>query len=475
MSELTIRSKADVISFINNQQVSKPARWIVLIALGGVFVDGYDLASMGIGVPGLVAEFHLRPLDLGNVVAIMGAGAVLGGILGGYYTDTIGRFKMFLVDLLFLVVATIGSALSPTLYSLIFFRFLMGIGIGLDYPVAFSFIAEYVNLGKKGGSVSLWVFLYQLSLACSVLVAVLFYYLGAGNDLWRYVVGFGAVPALAILILRGKYMWESPMWAANYVSLSEAGRILEKTHKIKVIVDAPTAQSNTRKARASFSEIFKRQYLKRTIFSSIIAITMSAQYIAVGFYMPTISQAIFGKEFLNGAIATLLSTVVGMFAGLLSARLVNRLGTLALCVAGYSIITASLLVFWWTADRASPYLSIIFIYAFIFGQTGGPGPQSATISALSYPTSLRGMGAGWSQGMARIGTMIGAYISPLLLSAVGLSGMMLALATIPVFALLTIWIIRWEPIGQDIENETPEALLSDQVESGSAAASGATG
>jgi MFS transporter, putative metabolite transport protein len=455
MPDLVIRTKADVIQYINHRPISKSAGWIVLIALGGVFVDGYDLSSIGIGVPGLAAEFHLSSFDIGSVVAIMGFGAVLGGILGGYYTDTIGRFRMFLLDLLCLVFAAIGTALAPNVYCLILFRFLMGVGIGLDYPVAFSFIVEYVNLRRKGGGVALWVLMYQLALACSVLVALLFYHLGAGIYLWRYVVGLGALPALAVLILRSKYMWESPMWAAHNLGLGEAAKILAKTYHIQVSVSEPlNLKHDTERLSAnSFREIFSSKYLPRTVLSSIIAVTMSAQYIAIGFYMPIITQQIFGKEFVYAAVGTLASTLVGATAGLCSALFVNRLGVLRLTVAGYLLIIASLLAFWWTAGRVSPYISIVIVYAFIFGQAGGPGPQSATISALSYPTTIRGMGTGWSQGMARLGTMIGAYFSPILLGLVGISHMMLILSAVPLAALLAIWLIRWEPIGRDIETE----------------------
>ena len=226
MSSLVIRSKADVIGFVNSQPVSRSAWVIVLIALGGTFVDAYDFASLGIGIPGLAAEFHLTPFALGSVAAVMGLGALIGGICGGYYTDKIGRYRMFLLDLVCLVVATLGAALSPNLYVLLFFRFLMGIGVGLDYPVAFSFIAEFVNTRRKGGNVSLWVFVWQVAVACSVLVALLFYLLGAGNYLWRIAVGFGAIPSLVVLLLRDRYMWESPMWAAHNLGLHEAARIL---------------------------------------------------------------------------------------------------------------------------------------------------------------------------------------------------------------------------------------------------------
>ncbi len=454
MSELLIRSKADVVRFVNTQPISRSARLIVLIALGGTFVDAYDFASLGIGVPGLRAEFGLSPFALGTVTASMGLGALIGGIVGGYYTDKIGRFKMFLLDLICLVVAALGAALSPNMYVLLFFRFLMGVGVGLDYPVAFSFIAEFVNTQRKGGSVSLWVFLWQIAVACSVLVALLFFYLGAGDHLWRYAVGLGALPALIVLYLRNRYMWESPMWAAHNLGLEETKRILERTYGVRVTL-APAARPAAATARSGrYGQIFSARYLPRTLLSSIVCITMSMEYFAIGFYLPSISQAIFGKEFLYAAFGTLVSTAIGALGGFGSAWLVDRVGLKRLVAAGYAIIILSLVGFWWTAGRVSPYVSILLIYLFILGQTLGPGPQATTISALSYPTYIRGLGTGWAQGMVRLGTIIGLYFFPLVLAALGLNRMMLVLAVVPLIGLFAILALE-EPIGRDADAEDP--------------------
>src|SRR5262249_49132115 len=154
-------------------------------------------------------------------------------------------------------------------------------------------------------------------------------------------------------------------------------------------------------------------------------------YFAVGFYMPSISQAIFGKEFLFAAFGSLASAAVGAAAGLASSYLVGRWGVVRLSAVGYVIIIAALLTFWATAGSVSPYLSILIVYGFIVGQAGGPGPQYATIAALSYPTHIRGIGTGWSQAVTRLGTVAGSYFTPLLMAAVGINNMMLILAIVP--------------------------------------------
>jgi MFS transporter, putative metabolite transport protein len=459
MSELVIRSKGDVAAFVNDQPMTRAGLGVVLIALGGVFVDAYDFASLGIGVPGLSAEFHLQPSQLGLIASIMGVGAVVGGIAGGYLADRVGRLRMFIIDLICLVVATLGAALSPDIYVLLFFRFLIGVGVGLDYPVAFSFLAEIVNTRRRGGSIASWVFIWQVAVAVSVLVALSIYYLGFAEHLWRFAVGFGAIPALIILALRGKYMWESPLWAASYVGLPEAARLLEKTYGVSVRV-AEGHVSPVKAAPVSYATIFLPPYGLRTLLVSIISITQSLEYFAVGFYLPSISNAIFGKDFVYSALGTLVSTIAGVIGGLAASAFVDRLGVRKLLIAGYAVIVVCLIAFWWTADRVSPFVSILLIYGFILGQTLGPGSVSASIAALSYPTLLRGTGAGWAQGMVRVGTIIGLFFFPPLLAKIGLAKLMLGLVLVPCTGLLALWAIKWEPIGSNIEEDTVEGAPS---------------
>ena len=58
---------------------------------------------------------------------------------------------------------------------LLAFRFLMGLGVGLDFPVALSFIAEFVNERRKGGSVNLWQVMWYVAASCTGLVVLPFY------------------------------------------------------------------------------------------------------------------------------------------------------------------------------------------------------------------------------------------------------------------------------------------------------------
>src|SRR5919202_910665 len=173
---------------------------MVFLALGGIFIDAYDFTSLGIGVDTLREQLSLSPFELGSVTAVMAFGALVGAFGGGYVTDRLGRFKTFIIDLICLVVAAIGSALAWDLWSLLFFRFLLGVGVGMDFPVALSFIAEFTNSQTKGKYVNLWQAMWYIAAASTGLFVLPLYLIGVGDNLWRWAVGLGARTTLTSII-----------------------------------------------------------------------------------------------------------------------------------------------------------------------------------------------------------------------------------------------------------------------------------
>ena len=389
MESITVRSKRDIIDFVNSHDNPNRGRIMVYIALGGIFIDAYDFTSLGIGVDSLREQLSLSAFELGSVTAIMALGALVGAYGGGYITDKLGRFKTFILDLVCLVIAALGTALAPNLASLLFFRFLLGVGVGMNFPVALSFIAEFTNSATKGKYVNLWQAMWYVAAACTGLIALpIFFLIGESENLWRWAVGFGAVPALIILILRLIYIDESPMWAAHNQGLREAAKILENNYDVRVNI-APLEEATVR-SRATLGSIFQKGLRARTALSSIIASTQSMEYFAVGFYLPSITALIFGKGALYGILGAIVFNIFGIVGGLTQSSLTQRLGIWRLAFIGYCIAAASLFVVGLTGDIISAYLGSLLIGVFIFGHSFGPGSQGMTMASLSYRTLFRG-------------------------------------------------------------------------------------
>jgi len=209
-----INSRRELFELINRGDIKvKLGIGTILLALGGTFIDAYDFGSIGIGVLQLTQVFHLTAFLVGTMTAAMAFGALVGALYGGRLIDRIGRYEMFLIDLILFVIGAIGAALSVNFPMLLFFRFLIGVGVGIDFPAALSLIAEYSSLKSKGRNVNLWQAMWYIATVIIYTVAFLMYldYSYFGLNIWRWVIGLGAIPAVIIITLRYKYMKESPL------------------------------------------------------------------------------------------------------------------------------------------------------------------------------------------------------------------------------------------------------------------------
>jgi MFS family permease len=453
-----VRTIRDVHRIIDERPASRNSSLVVLIALGGVFVDAYDFTSIGIGVPQLKAAFHLSPFEIGSVTATMAFGALLGAFWGGYLTDKVGRYKMFMLDLILLVVAALGAAFAVNLWMLLAFRLMLGIGVGLDFPVALSFIAEFVSQKRQGANVNLWQVMWYVAASATGLVVLPFYLSGAGDTLWRIAVGFGAVPALLILLLRFRFMSESAVWAAHQVGLDEAARILSKTYGIKVIAETLVT---VEKPKMNVMEIFSSRYRRNTLIASIICATQSMEYFAVGFNLPSISRTIFGSDFKFAILGAICFNLFGIAGGGLGVYVTSRFGSRRMAIFGYSLVIIALLGIYFGGSSLPVAAVGTLIGLFIFGHAFGPGAQGMTMATLSFPARIRGSGAGWGQSMVRVGSICGFYFFPILMAALGFRLMMLVLVLVPMTGLIAALAIRWEPAGA--ENDVADAVPQQET------------
>ncbi len=387
----------------------------------------------------------------------MAVSALFGALFGGYLVDKFGRKEMFLLDLWFFVIAAIGAALAPNLWVLIGFRLLMGLGVGLDFPVALSFVVEYCDRARRGLFVNSSYVNWYLAALVGFGASYIGYVLGAGTNLWRVAVGFGAVPALILIILRYKYMLESPLWIAHQGDLKSAAEILRRTRNLNVEV-APEVESApaTRLSSSLIRNVrvlFSGHYRPRAILSAIIGCFQSIEYYAVIFYLPVISGFILGKGLLDAILGGVIFNLVGLAGSIFQARVCDRTGIRPLTIWGAGLTTVALIGVAAGHAVGSTILIAIMLAAFMLGHTIGPGPQCMAYAALSFPTPIRGTAVGWAQGMLRVGSILGFLFFPMMLAAFGFTATFALLAAAPLIIAIAALIIRWEPIGVDIEAE----------------------
>ncbi len=213
----------DLITSLDDASLSRFHLRAVLVAGMGFFTDAYDLFVIGIASTLIAAQWNLSSGRLALLNSTMLAAAFLGAFVFGRFADVLGRKRVYWVVAVIMVAGALGSALSPSFWVLVAFRFLLGFGVGGDYPVSAVLMSEYANRKDRGKLVGMVFATQALGLIVGPLVALALLGAGAGNGVaWRTMLALGAVPAAAVIYLRRR-MPESPRYQVQGLGEEAAG------------------------------------------------------------------------------------------------------------------------------------------------------------------------------------------------------------------------------------------------------------
>lgn len=460
-----VRSVSDVARLINsNTEKNSYARWIVFLALGGVFLDAYDLTTLSYGIDDVVKEFGLTPTLTGLVTSSIMIGTILGNLIGGWLTDKYGRYSVFMADMLFFVVSAIAAGLAPNVWVLIGARFLMGVGVGIDLPVAMAYLAEFSKFSGKSNKAArlaawcpMW---YAASSACFFIIFALYFLLPAEHIdwLWRASLLFGAVPALLIIAVRSKFMNESPLWAANQGDLSGAVRILRDSYGIIAHEEKPLQPeaASIKPPKVSFRVLFQKPYRERTIVTAVMNICISFEYTAIAFFLPSILAQFLGAGVFETISASLgLNALFAFTGGLLGMRLAWKFPSRHVAIAGFAlqfIALISLALIGHPDATLGVVFAILMLGLWLFAEGFGPGAQMMIYPALSYPTHIRATGVGFGRSLSGIGSALALFILPILQASYG-TNMFWIVSLAAIIPIIFLLIIRFEPTRQDIDDQ----------------------
>ncbi|MGP3775296.1 MFS transporter [Streptomyces sp. SDT5-1] len=468
-----IRSAGDVSDLVNSGTArGRHAKMIVVIALGGIFLDAYDLSSLAYGLPDITKQFGLSSTMAGVVTASISVGSLIGALVGGWLVDRIGRYRVFMANMLFFVVTALVCALAQDAWTLIGARFVMGIGVGMDIPVAIAFLAEFSRLrgkGSKGSRTAAWSpAWYAATSGCYLIIMALYFLLPDAQLgwLWRFTVGFGAVPALLVLLLRRRYMNESPTWAADQGDLEGAARILRESYGVEAYVPDDVKSSEEQPARrpgiGAYARLFRGPYRTRTIQSVAVGLAETFGYNAVAFGLPIIIATLMTQGPLTTIASSFaLNLVFALTGGLLGIRWASTKGAWPMMSLGFAIqlvaITALALI-GQPSGTAVVTAGILMLGAFMFAQGFGPGAHIMSYASLGFPTSMRGVSIGFNQAVLRLGSTLTLFFFPILSTGLG-TGVYWVILGAPVLGLVALLVKRWEPVGFDADAEERKLSL----------------
>ena len=206
-----------------NKIVGNVFLWSLAVSLGG-FLFGFDTAVISGGEQAIQKLWNLSNVMVGQMVAMGLYGTILGALVGGIPADRYGRKLTLLWIGAFFLICSIGSAMSTSVYQLMFFRFIGGFGVGASSVVAPVYISEIAPQAKRGQLTAL----FQFNLVLGILIAYLSNYLigNTGEESWRLMLGIMAIPSI-VFIIALFFVPESPRWLITAKGkVEEAKKIL---------------------------------------------------------------------------------------------------------------------------------------------------------------------------------------------------------------------------------------------------------
>ena len=422
-------------SLIDDAKPSGFHRKLTLYSSGGPFIDAYVLSIIGVALVQAEDALSLSSVEIGLIGASALIGIFFGGLVFGYITDKVGRQTMYTADLILLIVGSLLCLLIQEGWQLMALRFLLGLAIGADYPIATSLLAEFVPRRGRGFLLGA----LTLAWAAGAVVAYFVGYamLGLGDDAWRWMLATPAIPGIATVLLRLGTP-ESPRWLLSKGRTEEAHAVVRQVYGEDArLEDLPQEEA----VETDFSKVWRKPYLGRMIFAGLYWTLQVTPLYAVLTYGPSIFEELgFGEgdqTFIVAAvieIAFLVGTVPAMFASECFGRRPLSLWCFSLMAVGLTLAAA--------APGAPAAVLIGFgVYALF---SGGPFILQWIYPNELFPTDVRATAFGITTAFSRIGAASGTFLVPLLIDGIGISGTLFVAVALTLAGLLVTWALAPE-------------------------------
>ncbi len=425
----------------------------------GFFTDAYDLFVIGALLPVIAIFFGIS--NSGITYALISSSALFGAIVGpvvfGPIADRFGRKTIYAIDLAILIIAAIGSSFSADPTQLIAWRFVLGIGVGGDYPVSATLMSEYSNRKDRGKLVSSVFAMQGFGLLAGALTTLICLWLHLPpNIVWRIPLAVGAVPALAVIYAR-RNIQETPRFMVS------SGKLDSKT-VAEVGIDASGENAS------ATIKIPKRQILSRymplILGTAISWFTLDVAFYGTSIFSNTIIHSLIqgGSTYASLIHSTELTSLIFLFFAFpgywAAVFLIDGVGRKKLQLLGFGFMVVAYAAIASIPGIISNILALFVVYGSTFFFINmGPNTTTFVVPVEVFPTQIRTTGHGIAASAGKVGASISAFLFPFALHTIKLSGVFTWLAIMAVLGLLVTAILIPEGQERRLEDISGEERL----------------
>ena len=459
-----VRAK-DLITALDEASLSRFHLRAVLASGVGFFTDAYDLFVIGIASALISKDWNLSAGHLALLNSTMLFAAFVGAFVFGRFADMIGRKRVYWIVAAIMIAGALGSALSQSFWVLIAFRFVLGFGVGGDYPVSAVMVSEYANRKDRGKLVGMVFGTQALGLIVGPLIALALLGSGTSDDVtWRILLALGAVPAAAVIYLRCR-MPESPRYQIQVQGKAEqaASRMPAFTGgKVNGNGYRSGGQVSGNGSGAIQQEMGLRSFLTTRRWLITLAGTAGTWFLLdYAYYGNTISTPqILGLISPHASTMTKITLQLAIFVVaavpgyVLAIATLDRIGHRRLQLTGFAMMALCFLIIAAVPGMTTMVVPFLLVYGVSYFFTEfGPNMTTFVMPSELYPVSMRATGHGISAGVGKLGAFIGVFLFPLLQTSLGLRGTLLLTAGVAVLG-FALTLVLPEPAGRSLEDMT---------------------
>jgi len=422
-----------------DEQVFHRFHWRTTLTTGlGVFCDGYDLSSVALVLPLILASFGQASLTSVQS-ATLSASALLGAAVGALVFGALGqkgRKRFYGVDVLILGLAAFAQAFAPDVDWLIGIRFILGIGVGADYVLSPVIMAEHANRADRGRALGLgFGTMWPVGALAAALFKLLLDALGVGGDLqWRLVLAAGAVPALAVLYFR-RQMPETARFLARLAGdQDQASRVMSQISGTEA--SAPGADLR------DFREVFAR-HAREILAAALLWMMYDLVVYVFILFGPNLIAKSLGMGPADFALLTQILFVLPASV-LGSLFVIDRVGRKPLQAWGFLGGAGMLVVFALMQHQLLAMPAVAFaVYGLLNVAMTGPGLVSGAgvLGVELAPTRVRSVAQSITVAGGRIGAAISGFAFPLLFAGIGQAAAYGVVAGLAVLGAAFTWLL----------------------------------
>ncbi len=408
--------------------VTRRHRRVVLGSGVGWALDAMDVGLISFVIAALREQWQLDAVQMSWIASVGFVGMAVGASLGGLLADRIGRRQVFALTLVVYGLATGASALAGSVAVLMVLRFVVGLGLGAELPVASTLVSEFAPARVRGRVVVVLEAFWAVGWVAAAVVG--YVVVSPTDDGWRWGLLIGAVPAAyAVVVRRG--LPESVRFLRSRGRHDEAEAVVRSFEESAAAggawgraaasvdrpepVPVPVSQAGGGdRPTARVAALWARGTARRTAAVWTVWFFVNLAYYGAFIWLPSILVAD-GYTLVQSFGYTLVITLAQLPGYAVAAVLIEvwgRRATLATFLVG-SAVAAGL---FGRADGATAVVLAGMLLSFF--NLGAWGALYAVTPEI-YPTALRGTGAGWAAGFGRIASIVAPLAVPPLLAAGG--------------------------------------------------------